>query len=50
MTAAAPAADTPVPVTARGGEGGGIRTMVRYALRTHRWAFAGVAFIGFVGP
>jgi ABC-2 type transport system permease protein len=25
-------------------------TMVRYGLRAHRWAFAGVAFIGFVGP
>jgi putative exporter of polyketide antibiotics len=50
MTAAAPASDTPLPVRAAGGERGGIRTMIRYALRTHRWAFAGVAFIGFVGP
>ena len=50
MTAAAPAPDTPVPVRAVGGQRGGIRTMIRYALRTHRRAFAGVAFIGFVGP
>jgi ABC-2 type transport system permease protein len=37
-------------VKAAGRLPGGVRTMVRYALRTHRWAFAAVAFIGFVGP
>jgi ABC-2 type transport system permease protein len=35
---------------AAGGERGGVMTMVRYALRTHRWAFAGVSLIGFIGP
>ena len=50
MTAAAPASDSAAPTVATGGERGGVRTMVRYALRTHRWACAGVAFLGFIGP
>ena len=50
MTAATPASGTSVPVMAAASERGSVRTMVRYALHTHRWAFAGVAFIGFIGP
>jgi ABC-2 type transport system permease protein len=29
---------------------GSAGTLVRYGLRSHRWAFAGVAFLGFVSP
>jgi len=48
---AAPAPASPLPVTAaRGRRRGPSRTMVRYGLRSHRWAFAGVAFLGFVSP
>jgi ABC-2 type transport system permease protein len=50
MTAAAPASNPLIPAVATGRGRGGVMTMVRYGLRTHRWAFAGVAFLGFIGP
>jgi len=47
---AVPAASSPPASLAGGRSRDGIVTMVRYGLRTHRWALVGVAFLGFVSP
>ena len=40
---------SPIPAT-RPGSGRGFLTTLRYGLRAHRWALAGVAFLGFFSP
>ena len=49
MTAVPAASSSPVSLV-NGRSRDGIMTTVRYGLRAHRWAFAGVAFLGFVSP
>jgi ABC-2 type transport system permease protein len=49
MTTVTPGADALAPPV-RGPVRGSAGTMVRYGLRSHRWALAGVAFVGFVSP
>ena len=47
---AVPAASSPPASLAAGRSRDGIVTTIRYGLRAHRWALAGVAFLGFVSP
>jgi ABC-2 type transport system permease protein len=50
MTAVSSATGPAVPVVPASSTWGGVTTMARYGLRSHRWAFAGVAFLGFIAP
>ncbi|MHB8312011.1 MAG: ABC transporter permease subunit [Candidatus Dormibacteria bacterium] len=46
MTTAGPALDRPTPAATLGGA----VVMARYGLRSHRWALAGAACLGFISP
>lgn len=49
MTVAPPEPGTPAALTSLR-PGKGVLTTLRYGLRSHRWALAGVAFLGFFSP